>query len=195
VNRRELGRYFAEIRKGDNQDAVDSMMAILDEYDKLQSEHKELKEDFDTAYKELQGERKRADELQEQLERLKQQSMVLSESRYELADEAELLQDQLRRKDEQIAKFTESQARVQARLKGQKDRAKRRVHRLEAQIKKLNQAGSLLAAQAVNRDAQLKECVDMLESVVLALEPPLGVPYSDVYQECLDLLNKLKRGG
>jgi predicted nuclease with TOPRIM domain len=39
-----------------------------DQMMQLQSDHKQLKEDFDTAYKELEWERKRADELQEQLE-------------------------------------------------------------------------------------------------------------------------------
>jgi small-conductance mechanosensitive channel len=152
---------------------------------KLQSEHKQLKEDFDTAYKELEWERKRADELQEQLERLKQQSMVLSESRYELADEAELLQDQLRRKDEQIAKFTESQARVQVRLKGQRDLAKRKVHKLEAQLKECVDVLTKIDQFFDNADhCEYPGCPNMIPDKIWDLIDPL-----------LADLNKLKRGG
>jgi predicted nuclease with TOPRIM domain len=115
---------------------------------KLQSEHKELKEDFDTAYKELQGERKRADELQEQLDK----------------------------KDEQIIKFVKAEARVQARLKGQRDRAERKVRRLEA---------------------KLKECVEVLENVESLMHMKAVQREILLLGICVtagDLLNKLKRG-
>jgi predicted nuclease with TOPRIM domain len=123
--------------------SMQEMLRRADAYNRLQSEHKQLKEDFDTAYKELEWERKRSDELQEQLDK----------------------------KDEQIIKFVKAEARVQARLKGQRDRAERKVHRL---------------------GAQLKECVDMLGEIS-KVESYAGM--INKQYEAKDLYNKLKRGG